>query len=235
MPHTVHEHFGPVPVVVAGSTGNLVEVVAVIVAAIHGITAVEVGIVFGTHVATASPAFVTHTEELHLPCLVTAVLPAELGHRRVAVTGHILNPLCQFFHSAASHVAADIWLATEHLAEVEELMCAEGVVFDGASPVVVLHLGALVLWSDAVHPVILVGKAASRPAQHRNLKGLQSLEHVLAVAVDVWYLGVFANPQSAVDAGTKVLSKLSIYLFMDFLGALGNVYCNLGVVSHCRH
>ena len=114
-------------------------------------------------------------------------------------------------------------------------MGTKGVVFYSATPVVVLHLGALVLWSDAVHPVILVGKAASRPTKNRNLKCLQSFEYIFTITIDIGYLRVFSNPQSAVDAGSEVLSKLSINLLMDFLGALIYVYCNLGVVSHCRH
>ena len=114
-------------------------------------------------------------------------------------------------------------------------MSTERVVFDGASPVVVLHLGAFVFRADAVHPVILVGKASSWPSQYRNLEGFQSLEHILAIAVDVWYLRVFAYPKSAVDARTKVFSKLSINLLMDFLCALVYMHCNLGVVSHSRH
>ena len=78
-------------------------------------------------------------------------------------------------------------------------MCAEGVVLDGASPVVVLHLGALLLRTDSVHPVILVGEAATWPAENRNLKSLQGIKHILAITVDIRYLRVLAYPQSTID------------------------------------
>ena len=65
--HLIHEYFGPVVVVVAGSTGNLIELVAVVVAAVGGVASVEVCIIVGTHASAASPAFIAHAEEFHIP------------------------------------------------------------------------------------------------------------------------------------------------------------------------
>ena len=98
--NVVHQHFCPVVVVVAGARGYLVELVAVVVAAIDGVTPEEVAVVFGPHVSAASPRLVAYAEELHLPRLVAAVLPAQLGHGCVAVAGHVFHPFCQFLNGS---------------------------------------------------------------------------------------------------------------------------------------
>ena len=195
----VHQHLCPVPVVVARTTGNLIQIVAVVVAAVGLITTIEVGVVFGKHASAATPTLVTYTEELHLPCLVATVLTTELCHGSVAITGHIFHPLGELLNSAATYVAADVRLATEHLTEIKELVSTEGVVLDGASPVVVLHLWTLFLRTDTVHPVILVGEASARPTENRYLKGLKGVEHILTITIDIRYLGVFTYPQTSVD------------------------------------
>ena len=173
--------------------------IAVVVAAVCLVATIEVGIVFGKHASAATPALITYTEELYLPCLVATVLTTELCHGSVAITGHIFHPLGELLNSAATYVAADVRLATEHLTEIKELVSTEGVVLDGASPVVVLHLGTLLLRTDTVHPVILVGEAATWPTENRNLEGLEGVEHILAITVDVGYLRVLAYPETTID------------------------------------
>ena len=79
-------------------------------------------------------------------------------------------------------------------------MCTERVVFYRSAPVVVLHLRALGLWTDTVHPVVLVGKAAARPSEDRYLQRLEGFEDIFPIALYVWDRGVFANPQTAIDA-----------------------------------
>ena len=64
-------------------------------------------------------------------------------------------------------------------------MGTKRVVLDCATPVVVTQRGTLILRTDTVHPVIVVGEAAAWPTQHGNLQGLQGLEHVLAVTIDI--------------------------------------------------
>ena len=78
-------------------------------------------------------------------------------------------------------------------------MSTEGVVLDGASPVVVLHLWTLFLRTDTVHPVILIGEATAWPTEYGNLKGLKGIEHILTITIDIRYLGVFTYPQTSVD------------------------------------
>ena len=133
----VHQHGCPVVVIVAGTGCNTIEVVFALVAKIGVKLAVLVGIVFRRHVAAASPCLVADTEVFYVPCLLSAVLTAKAGHRRVTVAGHILHPLCHFFHRAGTDISADIGFAAQHLAEVQELVGTERVVFDGAAPVIV--------------------------------------------------------------------------------------------------
>ena len=164
----LHQHVGPVVVIVAGARGYLEEPVAVKLAAVGLIAAVCPGIVLGGEMPSA--ALVAYAEILELPGFLAAVLLAFLGHRAV-LGGDILDPFGQLLDGAAADIAAQIWLAAYQLAQVEELVSAEAVVLDGASPVGVDHYGTVLLGADAVCPVILVGKAASRPAHHRHLEG----------------------------------------------------------------
>ena len=124
---SVHKDFGPVVVIVAGTAGNLKQAVAIILAAIGLITAIEVGIILGAHVAATSPALVTYTDILHLPGLFTTILLAQLGHRTI-LRCHILYPLGGLLYRAATHVHRHVRLASEEFAQIEELMCTEGVI-----------------------------------------------------------------------------------------------------------
>ena len=164
MTYTVHQNLGPVVIVVTGSRCNLVKLVAIVVTAIYRVAAEEVGVILRAHVATAAPAFVTHTEIFYLPGFVATVLSAELGHRSIAIAGHIFHPFSHLLYCARTHVATDVRLAAQHLAEIQELVGTERVILDGATPVVVLHLRALLARTDTVHPVIFVSEASSRPS-----------------------------------------------------------------------
>ena len=208
----LHADLGPVVIGVGCAAGDLIEAVAVVVAGVGGIAAEEVGIVLRGHVAAAAPSFVADAEELDFPGLVAAVAAAHLGHGAVAGGSHILHPLCKLFGSAAADVAADVGLAAEQLAEVQELVRTEAVVLEGAAPVVVADFGALGDGTDAVHPVIVVGEAAAGPAHDGNLKLLEGVQDVEAVAVLIGDGGVLSYPQAAIDAAAEVLRKLSVNL-----------------------
>ena len=67
VPDTVHEHLCPVIVIVAGTAGNLEELVVVIVTAVSGVSAVEVRVVFRAHVSATSPALVAHADVFEVP------------------------------------------------------------------------------------------------------------------------------------------------------------------------
>src|ERR1051325_2618292 len=77
-------------------------------------------------------------------------------------------------------------------------------------------------WSHAFTPVVLVGEAAARPADHRDLQVSESLHNVVAVSPRVRNLGVFADPDAAVDSGAQVLGELAEQLAVDLRsGAVG--------------
>ena len=218
--YTVHQYFSPVIVVVAGTAGYLEEAIAVVVAAVGGIAAVEVGIIFGTHASTATPAFVSYTEVFHFPGLIATVLAAQACHGGVSFGGHVFYPFGKFFYGTTTYVSADIGLTTQHFAEIEELMGSETVVFDSASPVVVHHFGTVFFRADTVHPMVFVGKAAARPAKDRYAELFQCIEHVGAITVDIGNIGIFAYPKSAIDASSQMFCKLAVDFFGNDLLAL---------------
>jgi len=102
-------------------------------------------------------------------------------------------------------------------------MCTKGIILDGASPVVVLHLRTLRARADAVAPMILVGKASAWPAQYGDLQVLERLQHVVAVAIGIGDVRLWADPKSAVDTRAEMLGKLAVDFFVNFLCALAGV------------
>ncbi len=99
-------------------------------------------------------------------------------------------------------------------------MGSETVVFDSASPVVVHHFGAVFFRADTVHPVVFIGKAASRPAKDGYTELLQCIEYVGAITVDVGNIGVLTYPKSAIDTSSQMLCKLAVDFFGNDLFAL---------------
>ena len=168
MSYTVHQYICPVVVVVARTAGNLIQAVAVIIAAISGITAVQVCVIFRTHTSTASPTFISYTEIFNFPCFVTAVFAAEICHRRVAVRRHVFHPFGKFLYRTATYISAHVRFATQHFAEIQEFMCTETVVLNRSAPVIINHLRTVCFRADTVHPVIFVGEATARPTENRN-------------------------------------------------------------------
>ena len=214
-PGVLHQGFGPDVIAVRSAAGDLVEAVRAEVAEVGRIAAIDVRVILRRHVAAAAPGLVAHAEILDFPGLLTAVGAPQVGHRAAGGGGHVLHPFGHFLDGAAADVAADVGLAAELLAEVQELVGAETVVFEGAAPVVVGDAGAALQGADAVHPVVVVGEAAARPAHHRDLEPAQGLQHVEAVAVLVRDGGVLADPEAAVDAAAEVFGELAVDFFGD--------------------
>ena len=181
----VHQHSCPVIIIVRRTTTDAIQFVAGIVTQISIELAELIRVVFRSHITAATPCLVTDAEVLHLPGLVATVCPAKTSHWSITIAGHILHPLGHLLHGTRTYVTADIRLTAKHLAQVQELMCTERVILDGSSPVVVAQRRTLVLRTDTVHPVIVVGKAAARPSQHRHLQRLECFKHILSVAVNV--------------------------------------------------
>lgn len=109
---------------------------------------------------------------------------------------------------------------TQHFAEVEELMCTETVVFNCASPVIVYHFGSVLFRTDTVHPVIFIGKTATRPTKYGNLKFFQCIEYIGTITFDIGDIRIFSYPKSTIDASTEMFGKLAVDFFGNNLCAL---------------
>ena len=105
-------------------------------------------------------------------------------------------------------------------------MRAERVILHGATPVVVHHLGALLLRADAIHPVILVGEATARPTKHWHLQGFQGIEHIRAIPLLVGDLRLFSHPKASIDAGAEMLGELSVNLLRNNFSRLIAMQCD---------
>ena len=167
--------------------------------------AVQVSVVLGTHVAAAAPALVAHADVLQLPGFVLAVFPAQVGHGGFPVKGHVFHPLAHFLNGAGTHVAVDVGLAAYLAAELHEFMGAEGVVLHHAAPVGVHHALAVFLGADAVFPVILVGKAAAGPAEHREFDVPQGFHHIFAHTFFVGDGRIFPYKNAVINAAAQML------------------------------
>ena len=63
--------------------------------------------------------------------------------------------------------------------------------------------------------MVLVGKAAAGPAQDRNFQGLEGLQDIRTVAVDIGDVTIGTHPDTFVDASAQMLGKLSVNLGRD--------------------
>ena len=63
--------------------------------------------------------------------------------------------------------------------------------------------------------MIVICKAAARPAQHGHLQHLQCLEHILTIAVDVRDLRILTYPETAIDTRSQMLRELTVNLFVN--------------------
>ena len=69
----LHQHLGPIVVVIRCTAGNLVETVAAEIAEIGGVAAIKVAVVLRSHIATAAPGLVADAEILYAPRFLPAV------------------------------------------------------------------------------------------------------------------------------------------------------------------
>ena len=96
-------------------------------------------------------------------------------------------------------------------------MRTETVVFDRTSPVIVHHLGTVFLRTDPVHPVGLIGKATSRPAEVGDFQLFQGVQHVVSVAPGIGNFGFGADPKPSIDTGSEMFGELAVDVFADLL------------------
>ncbi len=116
---------------------------------------------------------------------------------------------------AAADVARDVGLGAQLVHEIHEFVGAEVVVLDDAAPVGVDHRGALLARADAVLPVVLVGEAPARPAQHGCLDPPKRRDHVVADATGVRDRRLGPHPDAFVDAPAEVLGEVAVDVAVD--------------------
>ena len=158
------------------------------------------------------------------------VLFSELGHGGDPAEGHVLDPFGHLLYGAGADIAVDIGLGPELAQKLEELVGAEGIVFGDPAPVGVDHLLAFILGSDAIHPVVLVGKAAAGPAENGDVDGLQGFDDILSHAVDIGDVGVFADIDAFINAAAQVLGEVAVDFRLyvaDFVFMINIKLCHL--------
>ena len=186
---------GPVEVVAIGAGGDEIEGDAVL-GKPFGEPAILAAIVFGRELAAAAPALVadapvSDAEGFALAAGCTLVGDGCRAGRGVA----IFDPLLKFLGRAGADVGRQVGLGPAEPAEANELMSTElirlGFLAPAAEPP-----RAAVARADAVAPVVLVGKAATRPADGDRPELSHLLDQAAADAVDDWAPSIPARPRS---------------------------------------
>ncbi len=202
---------GPVIVIHIGSAGNLKDrILGVVIAHIGLVSAIQVSIIFRTHVAAAAPVLISYSEIINLPGLLVSVGLAQLCHGRNALKGHIFHPFAHFLNGTAAHVSVDISLAAQLLTQLHKLVGSKAVILHHTAPVGVNHFLTALLGTDTLLPVILVGKTASGPAKHGHVDLLQRLHHIRAHTLHIGNMGIFSHKNAFIDASSQMLREMSL-------------------------
>src|SRR5690242_15964940 len=98
-------------------------------------------------------------------------------------------------------------MAPDLVDEVHEFVRAEGIGFNDAAPVRIESYRSV--GTDAVAPVISVGKAAAGPPHVRNLQRLECSDDVVADAARVRDFGVRTDPDAVVNPVPEMLRELA--------------------------
>ncbi|MNW56105.1 hypothetical protein D3C74_338080 [compost metagenome] len=195
-----HQHFHPLIIIRIRAAGDPVNPVVPVIAHIRLVLAVQVSVIFRTHIPSAAPVFIAHAKIFHSPGLFPAILRAQLSHRRYTVKGQVFHPFRHFLNRSAAHVAVDVWLTFQHGAQLHEFMGSKMVVLHRAAPVRVNHPFAAFARTDAILPVIFIGKTTARPAQYRHLNFLKRFHNIIADALGVRNRRVLPYPDPFINA-----------------------------------
>jgi len=166
-------------------------------------------------VSAAAPVFIADAPILHAEGFGRAVGGAFLGERAAAGKVAVFDPIAHLARRAAAEIPGEVRFGADEAAELQEFVRAELVGFDGVAPPDVDAARPARARADAVAPVVVVGEAAARPAQHRHADFLQRVDDVLADAAEVGDLGVFSDADAVVDARPKMLGKMPVQERVD--------------------
>jgi hypothetical protein len=89
-------------------------------------------------------------------------------------------------------------------------MRAKTVIFYNAAPIRIDHFRAFRTGAYAVFPMVLIGKAASGPAQIWDFDLFKRCNNILPYAPDIGNGRIFANPVAAVNTASQMLGKMAV-------------------------
>ena len=203
---TCLKHFlCPVCIIYIRSATDLEDwLIWMIISYIGLVSSIQIRIIRGCHVASASPVLVAYSEIINLPCLLMTILFTKLCHRGYSIKSHIFHPFGHFLNSAASYIAIDICLTSDLLTQFKKFMCSEAVIFCNTAPMCVDHLLSGFLWSDTILPVIFVCKASTRPAKNRQLHFPQSCYDIISHSICIWNIRVLSYIKSLIDTSSQM-------------------------------
>ena len=84
-------------------------------------------------------------------------------------------------------------------------MSTKAVILQHTTPVRIDHFLAALFGTNTVLPVVFIRKAASRPAEYRNLHFFQSFHHICPHSVFVRNLRIFSHIDSFINAPSQML------------------------------
>lgn len=119
----------------------------------------------------------------------------------------MLKPCSSLAGRPELQIGRNEYFIADLINEIHELLRTEGIRLDDIAPEVDRQ-NAFGSWTDAVTPIVGVGKAATWPAHNRYLQCAKRLHNICANPADVRDLGVFADPLVAVDPLPQMFGEL---------------------------
>ncbi len=115
-----HQYFGPV-VIISISAGSYTKHFIVIAPIRHerSVLLVDIGVVFGFHIATTSPCLITYSPDFYIPWLFPSILNPPFAHRAgFTIKVYILHPVSQVLDCTASNVSRQVRIGTYYFTHI---------------------------------------------------------------------------------------------------------------------
>ena len=188
------------------------------------------GVVFGIKIAAAAPGFVADAPILHIKRFGVAISSALIGQgRRTGWRIAVFDPLIKLLGGQAAEVGREVGLSADKFAEASEFDCAKRIGFVSLGPAAirvgrpllrvdpeVRTTGSFVARTDAIAPIVLIGKTTARPANHAGFDFTKGLNEFFAEAVDVGDGGLLvAHPDAIVDNAADVFNEVAVNFRRD--------------------
>src|SRR5580692_1200693 len=193
------------------------------------------GVFLRSEVAAAAPGLVANSPETDVKRIAGAGSRTHFGQRGAArrrIT--VLYPTIKRFGSQAAEICSEVRRGAGQFSEVQEFVGAETVRFElvivgiGFRFRIAPEIGAagtFVGRTDAVLPIVAVGEASARIADHRRLDFAKLLDQAAPNAIDVGHSRIFTNPHSVVNETAQMFGEMAVDVAGD--GAQGLVEKNV--------